>query len=51
MIFGIGTEIASIQGLEELNIGHAFVAHALFVGGDNAVREMIALMKEFAYKN
>jgi pyridoxine 5-phosphate synthase len=41
-------EIASIKGIEELNIGHAIVAHALFVGWDNAVREMKALMKEFA---
>lgn len=41
-------EIASIRGIEELNIGHAIVAHALFVGWDNAVREMKALMKEFA---
>ena len=41
-------EIAEIHGIEELNIGHAIVAHALFVGWDNAVREMKALMKEFA---
>ncbi len=41
-------EIAAIHGLEELNIGHAIVAHALFVGWDNAVREMKALIKEFA---
>jgi pyridoxine 5-phosphate synthase len=41
-------EIAAIAGLEELNIGHAIVAHALFVGWDNAIREMKALMKEFA---
>ena len=33
-------EIASIPGVEELNIGHAIVAHALFVGWDNAVAEM-----------
>jgi pyridoxine 5-phosphate synthase len=39
-------EIASIAGIEELNIGHAIVAHALFVGWDNAVREMKALIKE-----
>ena len=39
-------EIAEIAGLEELNIGHAIVAHALFVGWDEAVREMKALMKE-----
>jgi pyridoxine 5-phosphate synthase len=43
-------EIASIEGIEELNIGHAIVAHALFVGWDNAVREMKALMKEFSCK-
>ena len=41
-------EIAKIEGLEELNIGHAIVAHAIFVGWDNAVREMKALMKESA---
>lgn len=36
--------IAAIPGIEELNIGHAIVAHALFVGWDNAVREMKTLM-------
>ena len=41
-------EIAAIAGLEELNIGHAIVAHAIFVGWDEAVREMKALMKEAA---
>ncbi len=41
-------EIAAIPGLEELNIGHAIVAHALFVGWDNAVIEMKSLIKEFA---
>ncbi|OIR02888.1 pyridoxine 5'-phosphate synthase [mine drainage metagenome] len=43
-------EIASIEGIDELNIGHAIVAHALFVGWDNAVREMKSLIKEFAYR-
>jgi len=43
-------EIASIAGIEELNIGHAIVAHALFVGWDHAVREMKALVKEFTVK-
>jgi pyridoxine 5-phosphate synthase len=43
-------EIAAIPGVDELNIGHAIVAHALFVGWDNAVAEMKALMKEFASK-
>lgn len=41
-------QIAAIPGIEELNIGHAIVAHALFVGWDNAVREMKALMIEGA---
>jgi pyridoxine 5-phosphate synthase len=41
-------DIASIPGVEELNIGHAIIAHALFVGWDNAVREMKALMIEGA---
>lgn len=41
-------KIAALKGFEELNIGHAIVAHALFVGWDNAVREMKMLMKEAA---
>jgi len=41
-------KIAAIPGIEELNIGHAIVAHALFVGWNNAVREMKALMIEGA---
>jgi pyridoxine 5-phosphate synthase len=41
-------EVAAIEGIEELNIGHAIVAHALFVGWDNAVSEMKSLMKEAA---
>ena len=39
-------KIAALSGIEELNIGHAIVAHALFVGWDNAVREMKTLMRE-----
>ena len=37
--------IVRIPQLIELNIGHSIVARALFVGLDNAVREMIGLMK------
>jgi pyridoxine 5-phosphate synthase len=36
--------IAALQGVEELNIGHAIVAQAIFVGWENAVREMKRLM-------
>jgi pyridoxine 5-phosphate synthase len=36
--------IAAIPEVRELNIGHAIVAHALFVGWEAAVREMKRLM-------
>jgi pyridoxine 5-phosphate synthase len=36
--------IAAIADIVELNIGHAIVAHALFAGWENAVREMKAIM-------
>lgn len=38
--------IARIPELIELNIGHAIVAHALFVGLEQAVREMIVIIKK-----
>lgn len=38
--------IAAIPGIAELNIGHAIVAHAIFVGFAQAVREMKTLMLE-----
>ncbi|WP_233882296.1 pyridoxine 5'-phosphate synthase [Paraburkholderia flagellata] len=37
-------QIAAIDGIIELNIGHAIVAHAIFAGWENAVREMKAIM-------
>jgi len=36
--------IAAIPEIEELNIGHAIVAHAVFVGWQNAVKEMKSIM-------
>lgn len=36
--------IAAIADITELNIGHAIVAHAVFVGWQTAIREMKALM-------
>lgn len=36
--------IAAIADITELNIGHAIVAHAVFVGWENAVRQMKAIM-------
>lgn len=43
-------EIAGIPGIEELNIGHAIVAHALFVGWEYAIREIKSLMMTAASK-
>lgn len=40
--------IAAIQGISELNIGHAIVARALFTGMREAVREIKRLMQEVA---
>jgi len=37
--------IAEIKEIEELNIGHSIIARAVLVGMDQAVREMIALIK------
>ena len=39
--------IAGIDGITELNIGHAIVCRALFTGLDQAVREMKYLLKRF----
>jgi pyridoxine 5-phosphate synthase len=36
--------IAALADIGELNIGHAIVAHAIFAGFENAVREMKAIM-------
>lgn len=38
--------VAAIPEIEELNIGHSIVARAVFVGFQNAVKEMLSLMKE-----
>lgn len=38
--------VAAMREIVELNIGHAIIAHALFVGLPAAVREMKALLRE-----
>ena len=38
------TRVAALETVEELSIGHALMARAIFVGLDQAVREMLALM-------
>src|SRR5437868_8374694 len=42
------TLIHKIPYLVELNIGHAIVARAIFVGFETAVREMLALMESYS---
>ena len=37
--------IARLPRVEELNIGHAIIGHALFVGVERAVREMLGCME------
>ena len=41
------TLIHSIPHLTDLNIGHSIVSRAIFAGWENAVREMLALMKNY----
>jgi pyridoxine 5-phosphate synthase len=38
------SRIAELETIEELSIGHAIMARAIFVGLDQAVREMLGLM-------
>jgi pyridoxine 5-phosphate synthase len=38
--------IARIKGIEELNIGHAIMSRAVFVGLKQAVREMLVIIKK-----
>ena len=37
--------VAQIPGMEELNIGHAVISRAVFVGLEKAVKEMIQLVR------
>jgi pyridoxine 5-phosphate synthase len=41
--------IAALETIEELSIGHAIIAHAFFVGLDQAVKEMLALVNQAEY--
>jgi len=44
--FGNVAAVAAMPEIAELNIGHALVAEAIFMGWENAVREMKRLMLE-----
>lgn len=39
-------EIAAIPAIDELSIGHAIIARAVFVGLDRAIRDMISLIRQ-----
>ncbi len=41
-------DVASIEEIEELNIGHSIVARAILVGFDRAVRDMLAILDDVA---
>lgn len=43
--------IAALPGIAELHIGHAIISRALFVGLEQAVREMKALIADAAQRN
>ncbi len=38
--------IAALEGIDELSIGHAIVSRAVFTGLDQAVREMLTIIRE-----
>ncbi len=44
-------QIAAIDEITELNIGHAIVSHAVFVGWQNAIREMKAIISSSRLKS
>ena len=39
------SQVAEIQEIEELNIGHSVIARAVLVGMENAVREMSKILR------
>jgi pyridoxine 5-phosphate synthase len=43
--------VAQIGEIEEFNIGHSIVSHAVFVGLEQAVREMVDAIRAGAAAN
>ena len=41
--------IAALEGIDELSIGHAIISRAMYTGMDQAVREMLAIIREARY--
>lgn len=44
--YGNTAAIAALDAIEELSIGHAIIARAVFTGLDQAVKEMLAIIRE-----
>lgn len=44
-------KICTIPGMEELNIGHSIISRAVFVGLDQAVREMKEILNNYNFGN
>jgi pyridoxine 5-phosphate synthase len=40
------TPVAAIEGMHELNIGHSIISRAIFVGMEQAVRQMKELVTQ-----
>lgn len=51
LTYGNVRPILGIPRLEELNIGHSIVSRAIFVGLEQAVREMLELLRQGPAKN
>jgi pyridoxine 5-phosphate synthase len=41
--------VAAIHGLHEVNIGHDIIARAVFIGLDNAVREILEILEAYSH--
>jgi pyridoxine 5-phosphate synthase len=37
--------IANMEDIDEVSIGHSIISHAVFTGLENAVREMITIIR------
>ena len=40
--------VASIPGLNEVNIGHSIISRAVFIGLENAVKEILTILKQYS---
>lgn len=40
--------IAALPGLNEVNIGHSIISRAVFIGLENAVREILAILEKYS---